>query len=154
MRIARNSDRGSPPGPIETDRTRSLAGLRVLVVEDAGMVAMSLKAILNEMGCLVVRTAARLQEAEELARHEELDGVLLDLKLGGQYSYPVVDILRQREIPFITMSGYDARQLRPDLAEAPQLQKPFDRDAMEAMILTEFCARRKHDKTASPVPLP
>lgn len=144
-------DRESLRGPIESERGRMLTGLRVLVVEDVGMVAMALKSMLEEIGCEVVGTAARLHEAEELARHEKLDGVLLDLNLGGQYSYPVVDMLRERSIPFIIMSGYDAGKIRPDLAEAPQMPKPFEREALEAMIVMHFCARGKGKATASPV---
>ena len=107
---------------MKTNNMQLLDGLRVLVVEDVGMVAMSLKNMLQDMRCVVVGMVARLQEAEELARHERLDGVLLDLNLGGRYSYPVVDILRERGIPFIIMSGYDAGQIRPDLADEQQMQ--------------------------------
>lgn len=152
MRTGTNPDRGTAQGSIETDRRRRLAGLRVLVVEDVGMVAMALKAMLEELGCLVVGMAARLPEAEKLARRETLDGVLLDLNLGGQFAFPVADILRERDIPFIIMSGYDAGQLRPDLAETPQMQKPLERDALEAMILVEFCARSKGGEAAPSVP--
>lgn len=119
---------------MNTGNRQMLKGLRILVVEDVGMVAMSLKAMLQELGCVVVATAARLHEAEELARHETLDGVLLDLNLAGQYTFPIADILRERKVPFIIMSGYDAGQLRSDLAEAPQMAKPFDRVALEPML--------------------
>lgn len=148
MRTTTKPDRGFPQGTIETDRAHVLAGLRVLVVEDVGMVAMALKSLLEELGCVVVATTARLHEAEDLARKEQLDGVLLDLNLGGQYSFPVADILRQRKIPFIIMSGYDAGQLRPDLVTAPQMQKPFEREALEELIFTEFSVRSKGSKGA------
>lgn len=142
-------DRTRPPQSMESDNMQMLNGLRVLIVEDVGMVAVSLKNMLQDLGCVVVGTAARLHEAEELARHERLDGVLLDLNLGGQYSYPVVDILRERGIPFIIMSGYDAGRLRPDLVEAPQIQKPFDPELLEPTILKEFCNRGQGGKIAS-----
>lgn len=134
---------------METDDMQLLDGLRVLVVEDVGMVAMSLKNMLQDMRCVVVGTVARLQEAEELARHERLDGVLLDLNLGGQYSYPVVDILRERGIPFIIMSGYDAGQLRPDLADEPLMQKPFDPQALKPTLIEVFCDRGPGEDASS-----
>ena len=133
----------------EDERAQMLAGLRVLVIEDVGMVAMALKSMLEEIGCTVVGTAARLHEAEELARHESLDGVLLDLNLGGQYAFSVADILRERDIPFIIMSSYDAGQLRADLADAPQMPKPFVREPLEAMILMVMCAPRQGAKTSA-----
>jgi len=129
-----------------------LTGLRILVVEDVGMVAMALKAMLEEIGCRVIGTASRLQEAEEICRREDLDGVLLDVNLSGQYSYPVVEILRNREIPFIIMSGYDTAQLRPDLSEAPQMQKPFERRTLEILITNVFCARSKGSESGPPMP--
>jgi uncharacterized protein YbcI len=138
----------SSPGSIESDRRRMLKGLRVLIVEDIGMVAMALKSMLEEIGCEVVGMAARLREAEEMARHEKLDGVLLDLNLGGQFAYPVADILKERDVPFIIMSGYDAGQLRPELAGLPNMQKPFEREGLEAMILLVFCSRRTGDEGA------
>jgi adenine/guanine phosphoribosyltransferase-like PRPP-binding protein len=56
-------ERESSPGSIENDRRRMLKGLRVLVVEDVGMVAMALKSMVEEIGCEVVGMAARLREA-------------------------------------------------------------------------------------------
>ncbi len=146
-----------PAKPIRPSLRRSmtpddvpmLQGLRILVVEDVGMVAMSLKAILQDLGCTVVGTAARLHQAEELARHEELDGVLLDLNLAGEYTFPVADRLRERNVPFIIMSGYDAGQLRPDLASVPQMAKPCDREALEPMLCKVFCPQRE-DGTSAP----
>jgi uncharacterized protein YbcI len=83
-----------------------------------------------------------------MARREKLDGVLLDLNLGGQFAYPVADILNERDIPYIIMSGYDAVQLRPELTGIPNIPKPFDRERLEAMILLVFCSRRTEDEGA------
>ncbi|MCC5830939.1 MAG: DUF2294 family protein [Phycisphaeraceae bacterium] len=126
-----------------------LAGLRILVIEDIGMVAMALKSMLEDIGCSVVETAARLDKAEVLARHEDLDGVLLDLNLGGQYAFSVADILRERDIPFIIMSSYDAVDFRPDLADVPQMSKPFVREPLEAMILEVICGKHKGAKKSA-----
>jgi len=125
----------------EADRTQLLAGLRILVVEDIGMVASALKTMLEELGCTVVGIAPRVAEAEKLARHEQIDGVLLDLNLGGAYSFGVTDILHERSIPFIIMSGYDVEQLCPKLADQPRMPKPFDRVPLEEMMLKVFCGQ-------------
>ncbi len=117
----------------QADGRRSLSGLRLLVVEDVGVVAIALKAMLETLGCVVVGMAGRLPQAKELSRQEELDGVLLDLNLGGQYAFPLIDQLREHGIPFIIMSGYDAALLRPDLGGTPQLQKPFTLATLEAI---------------------
>lgn len=132
----------------ETDRDQLLAGLRILIVEDIGMVASALKTMLEELGCTVVGIASRVTEAEKFARHEQLDGVLLDLNLGGAYSFSVTDILHERNIPFIILSGYDVEQLCPKLADEPQMPKPFNRAPLEEMMLTVFCGQERREKRA------
>jgi uncharacterized protein YbcI len=142
------SIQGSQRESGETDRDQLLAGLRILIVEDIGMVASALKTMLQELGCTVVGIAARVSEAEKFARHEQLDGVLLDLNLGGEYSFAVTDILNERDIPYIILSGYDVEQLCPKLADEPQIPKPFDRAPLEEMMLKVFCGQERRDKRA------
>ncbi len=112
------------------------------------MVASALKTMLEELGCTVVGIAARVPEAEKFAQHEQLDGVLLDLNLGGEYSFAVTDMLHERNIPFIILSGYDVEQLCPKLADEPQMPKPFDRAPLEAMMLKVFCGQGRREKRA------
>ena len=110
------------------------------------MVASALKTMLEELGCKVVGIASRVSEAEKFAHHEQLDGVLLDLNLGGEYSYDVTDILHERNIPFIILSGYDVDLLCPALADEPQMPKPFDRAPLEEMMLKVFCGQEHREK--------
>jgi len=131
------------------ERDHLLAGLRLVIIEDIGMVASALKVMLEELGCKVVGMASRVADAEKIARHEQIDGVLLDLNLGGEFAFSVTDILLTRDIPFIIMSGYDVVQLCPQLADRPQMPKPFDRAPLEEMILTVFCDRRGQDQRAA-----
>lgn len=133
----------------DTDHDPSLAGLRVLIVEDIGMVAIAMKIMLEELGCTVVGIAPRVAEAEKFARHEQIDGVLLDLNLGGEYSFSVTDILHERNVPFIILSGYDVEHLCPKLADEPQMPKPFDRAPLEEMMLTVFCGQERREKRAA-----
>lgn len=130
-------------------RDLPLAGLRVLIIEDIGMVAVALQTMLEELGCTVVGIAPRVPEAEKLAREEQVDGVLLDLNLGGEYAFAVTDILHERKIPFIIMSGYDVEQLCPKLADEPQMPKPFDRAPLEQMMLAVFRGQGRRPKRTS-----
>lgn len=122
----------------ETDGDQRLDGLRILVVEDIGMVASSLATMLEELRCVVVGIASRVEEAERFARQEQIDGVLLDLNLGGTHAFSTVEVLRERDIPFIIMSGYDVGELRPELADEPQMPKPFNRAPLEELMLQVF----------------
>lgn len=55
-----------------------LHGLRVLVVEDEGAVAMLIEEMLEDLGCVVVASVARLAKASDVARSIEVDLAVLD----------------------------------------------------------------------------
>ncbi len=102
-----------------------LTGTRVLVVEDEAMVAMMLEDFLEELGCVVVATASRLEEALTQAAGLAVDVAVLDVNLAGKLSYPVAELLRTRGIPFLFATGYGVAGLPARLSGAPVLAKPF-----------------------------
>ncbi len=138
MEPTKESKKHVRPVSIVIDSEASLAGLRILIVEDMGLIAHELRLMLDRMDCHLVGVASRLDEATRLARTERLDGVLLDLSLSGEDSYPVAEILHERGIPFIIMSGYDTSYIRSDWASEAHLQKPFDHDELVKMMLHTF----------------
>ena len=71
-----------------------VAGTRVLVVEDEAMVSMMLEDFLEDLGCVVVATASRLEEALKKAAELQIDVAVLDVNLAGKLSYPVAELLR------------------------------------------------------------
>jgi CheY-like chemotaxis protein len=54
------------------------------------------------------------------------DAAILDVNLGGQMVFPVVEVLRQRGVPFIFLTGYDPWSLPQAYADVPCFEKPFD----------------------------
>jgi CheY-like chemotaxis protein len=103
-----------------------LSGRRVLVIEDEMMVAMLLKDFLANLGCTVVGSAVRVEQA--LAMIEAagaLDAAVLDINLNGQKSYPVADALAARSVPFVFATGYGLDSLINGYRRVPLLQKPF-----------------------------
>jgi CheY-like chemotaxis protein len=109
-------------------------GRKVLVVEDEAIVSMLIEDMLQELGHNVVATAARLDEALDLARVSEVDLAILDVNLGGRTSHAVADLLKSRRIPFLFASGYDASALGPAYQGAPVVQKPFQIGELTAAI--------------------
>ena len=104
---------------------RTLAGLRVLVVEDEMMVAMLIEDFLEKFGCTIVGPVASIAEAIRLATTEAIDGAMLDMNIDGQSIYPVAEELAQRDIPFIFVSGYGKEHFRSEYNNRPKLSKPF-----------------------------
>src|SRR3546814_9846381 len=93
-----------------TGDDRSLAGLRILVVEDELLVALELEMMLIGLGCDVVGPASRLEKAMQLAAAEAIDGAILDVNLRGRPVYPVATALKARGIPFLFSTGYRDRK--------------------------------------------
>jgi CheY-like chemotaxis protein len=116
------------------DPVNALAGLRVLVVEDEGPVALLVETMLEDLGCAVVLSAASIREALELVRRGGFDVALLDVNLAGEKVFPVADELRRLGVPFAFASGYGADGLRPDLKDVPIIQKPFQLGDLEAAL--------------------
>jgi CheY-like chemotaxis protein len=106
--------------------TPTLAGRRILVVEDEMMIAMLVEDMLSELGCSVVGPAHALDTALDLVRTEGgLDAALLDVNLGGQPVFAVADALRAKGVPAIFSTGYGDAGLRDVDRGSPVLQKPF-----------------------------
>jgi CheY-like chemotaxis protein len=78
-----------------------LKALRILLVEDDGLVAMMLEDMLGDLGCELVGSFVRVGAA--LAWIEaggEVDAALLDVNLGDESVFPVAEALRARGVPF------------------------------------------------------
>ncbi len=114
----------------------SLAGLRVLVVEDESVLAMLLEEYLEALGCQVAGSASRLEDALRKASSLDLDAAVLDVNLAGTLSYPVAELLRDKGVRVVFATGYGVSGLRPDLRNAPVLAKPFNMGQLAAALRT------------------
>nr|WP_298719682.1 response regulator [uncultured Steroidobacter sp.] len=112
-----------------------LDGLRVLVVEDEGPVALLIEDMLLELGCELAASAADVDEACRLAASENIDFALLDLNIGGCSSLPAAQILHRRGIPFVFSTGYGVSRVPAEFQSYPSLAKPYVLSDLEAKIL-------------------
>lgn len=99
--------------------------LRILIVEDEMLVAMNIEDMLTELGHEVVGIASRIEPALALAREGGFDAAMLDVNLAGDRSFPVADLLVERNIPFLFATGYGRAGIEPAYRDRPVLQKPF-----------------------------
>jgi CheY-like chemotaxis protein len=112
----------------------SLAGKRVLVVEDESLIAMLVEGYLEELGCVVAGSAARLPDALAMAGVVEADLAVLDINLDGQLSYPVAERLRARGVRVVFATGYGVAGLPAALRGSPVLPKPFSLEQLDAAL--------------------
>lgn len=112
----------------------SPAPRRVLVVEDAPMIAMDLQEMLEGLGWEVIGPTGNLGVALELAGEEELDAAVIDINIRGGKIYPVARALAARNVPFLLASGYADRTLPADLADRPRIEKPYNPVLLEQRL--------------------
>lgn len=110
------------------------SGIKVLIVEDEGFVALLIEDMLQDLGCEIVASVAGLKEACGIAETALIDLAVLDINLGGERSYPVARILNERGVPFMFSTGYGAAGLPDEFSGRPVLAKPFSAKAFEEML--------------------
>ncbi|MGF7056086.1 CheY-like chemotaxis protein [Bosea sp. OAE752] len=116
----------------------SLTGLRVLVVEDEGSVALLIESMLEDLGCEVAVSVASLTKALKAAQTETLDFAVLDVNLGGELVFPVAEVLRGRQLPFIFSTGYGRVGVPETFKDYEVLNKPYTIEDLRATLLSMF----------------
>ena len=115
--------------------TSSSAGApRILVVEDEYLIRMLLEDMLEELGYAVAEAVGTISEAREIATNGEFSAAILDVNLDGQEIYPIADILVERRLPFVFVTGYGERSLPEAYRGRPALQKPFQAEQLKRTL--------------------
>jgi two-component sensor histidine kinase len=118
----------------------SLKGAKVLIVEDAVLLALELETGLSEAGAAVVGPAYELEEAMALLS-QPIDAAVLDANLNGHSVTPVAEALSRRGVPFVFATGYGETGGAPGGFEAPVIRKPYDVTQVAAAV-AELLANR------------
>ena len=113
-----------------------LVGLRVLVVEDEFLIALSLKATLEGFGCQVVGPVASVDEGRSAAVNAPIDVALVDVNIVGGSSFSVAEDLRQRGCPLAFLTGYsDSKKLPVGMADVRRLVKPLESETLRRALV-------------------
>jgi two-component system, response regulator PdtaR len=124
--------------------------VRVLVAEDETIIRLDLKDLLERSGFEVCAEARDGEEAVELARSEQPDVAIMDVrmpKLDGIEAARL--ILDERPIPIVMLTAYGQDELVQRAAEAGvfgYLVKPFREQDLVPAIRT---ARARHEELAA-----
>jgi CheY-like chemotaxis protein len=110
-----------------------LRDLRVLLVEDSWSVANALKGLLEELGVSVAGPAATPDEADRLLAAHAPDVAIVDLNLGSEMAYGLIDRLNERGVRVVVISGYAVPQVA-QARVAAVLQKPFSARSLLAIL--------------------
>ena len=98
---------------------------KILIVDDEPLITAMLEDWLSELGHDVVGPAHNLAKALELAK-SEIDAAIVDVSLGKDNSYPLVDALIGRSRPLALATGHGQDGIDPKYRGCSILRKPFD----------------------------
>lgn len=112
---------------VQDDRETSLAGLRVLIVEDEALIAMEIEDLLRSLQAETLGPVPTVRAALDALAAERPDAAALDLNLRGERSTPVAAALREAGTPFVLVTGYAGGHIdEPALRDAPRVPKPVE----------------------------
>lgn len=124
---------------------------KILLVEDEGVVALDIEQRLTQLGYVVVGIADTGAAALALARTEQPDLVLMDIRIRGDLDG--IDLARElasrHELPVVFLTGNaDEATLKRAIEAEPYgyVLKPFELRTLEAVIATalfRFSAERR-----------
>lgn len=115
---------GVPDPATGADGVSLPADLRVLLVEDEPIIAMTAEDMLSDLGVQVVEVAGTLADALRCAESDGFDVALLDVNLNGEDSTPVADRLRALGKPFLFTTGYGSAGVSGAHDDAVVVTKP------------------------------
>lgn len=102
----------------------ALHGARVLVLEDEYFIAADLRDALTECGASVLGPFRRTEEVVAAIARERPSMALVDINLGLGPSFDAPRALREADIPFAFVTGYDQGAIVAEFAGVPRIEKP------------------------------
>ncbi|MCP9767178.1 DNA-binding response regulator [Lacihabitans sp. LS3-19] len=130
--------------------------VKILLVEDEGIIAADMENMLSKMGYDVLETAMDYDEAIEILEVETPDLILLDVNLGGKKDgIDLAEVINERfKIPFIFTTSYSdgptierAKKVNP----TNYLVKPFKQEQLfTAIEMALFIISKKTEEDTKP----
>jgi CheY-like chemotaxis protein len=123
-----------------SEPNQPLAGVRLLLVEDEALVAMELEDLISSLGGEAVGPFGRVADALEALRRERVDGAVLDVRLDGDTTFQIADVLLQAASPILFVTGA-VSSIPEGYRKVPRLRKPFDETEFARLAKSIFAGR-------------
>ena len=129
--------------------------LRILVAEDDPLVAVTLSDQLAELGHDVIAVASDGEEAVTMARQEDPDIAILDIKMPNRDGISAAEeITRDLDLPILMLTAYSERPLVMRAAEAGALAyllKPVAAEELAASLSLALARHREKELLRSEI---
>ncbi len=130
-KLSSEGEQWSSPAPA----VEGLEHGRALVVEDSYLLASEHSKILQRVGFEEVDKASSVASAISLIERTLPSFALLDVNLRDEMSFAVADLLSDRGVPFVFVTGYGSlSNLPPKFASIPMLKKPLTADTVMGVL--------------------
>jgi DNA-binding response OmpR family regulator len=110
------------------------ASVPILIVEDELLLAIDLAETLTERGAVPVHVTT-VAAAFQMISTRAIAGAILDVDLQREQSYPVMEELRRRNVPFLITTGHHAGNLHAQFQEEAYFSKPYRPDRVVDAVL-------------------
>ena len=107
-----------------TAEAPDLTSLSVLVVEDEFYLAMDLQEEIERAGGRVVGPVGDVVAGKRALADGGIDCAMIDINLGTGPSFELADALREAEVPFLFLTGYDSAVVPDRFEDIERLLKP------------------------------
>ena len=105
--------------------TAPLEGRRILVVEDDYMIAQDVAERLEREGAEVIGPVPSVAASLRLIEKSGVDVAVLDVNLGSENSFPIAQVLRDKDIPFLFSTGYNSADIPAEWQHVAVSMKPL-----------------------------
>ena len=112
-------------GALDMTGEPDLTGRHVLVVEDDYYLAADTARALGGAGAEILGPCATEEDARAALAEKRPDVGVVDINLGPGPSFKLAEVLKDRGIPFVFTTGYDAEVIPAEFAGVERLQKPL-----------------------------
>ncbi|MBK5265665.1 MAG: response regulator [Alphaproteobacteria bacterium] len=112
----------------------------IFIVEDEPMISLMLEDFLDTLGYGVSGIADTLESGHEGACVGGFDAAILDCNLSGDKVWPVAEVLIERDVPFLFVTGGSSDDIPGRFTTCPTLEKPFTMANVESALQRLFSA--------------
>jgi CheY-like chemotaxis protein len=118
-----------------------LTSANVLVLEDDALINLNTTETIQAMGC-VVHPFLRLSDAFAYISTNLPDLAVLDVNINGRMSYELAQLLVDRDVPIVFLTGYDSPAVPEKWLQYPVCRKPCDENGLKQLLVHALATRR------------